>query len=155
MKPIHGTNNKYLRINLSNQTWSSYPINYEDRKNYLGGKGLALKIFHDLLGHKMATLDPLGDDNVLIFAMGTILSSQAPCSARFEVYTKSPLTGLLFGSSCGGPFGEACKTSGWDGVIIEGKSTKPTVLKFGEESVEFIAADNIWGKTKWRNTKIA
>lgn len=145
MKEIIGTSNKYLRINLSSQTWEVYTISRKDRKDYLGGKGLALKIFHDLLKDKLKDLDPLSPDNIVIFAMGTILSTQAPCSARFETYSKSPLTNLLLGSSCGGPFGEACKTAGWDGVIVEGKSEQPVILKFGEDSVEFIPAEGFWG----------
>lgn len=146
MKYIQGTSNRYLRINLTNSSWSVYKISNQDRKDYLGGKGLALKIFHDLQKDKLKDLDPLGVDNILIFAMGTILSSQAPCSARFEVYSKSPLTGLLIGSSCGGPFGEACKTAGWDGVILEGKAENPSLIKFGDTEVEFLSAHEIWGK---------
>jgi len=145
MKTILGTSDKYLRINLNDQSWSVYPISREDRKNYLGGKGLALKIYHDLLHDRLDNINPLGEENLLIFAMGTILSTEAPCSARFEVYSKSPLTNILLGSSCGGPFGEACKTAGWDGIIIEGKSAKPTVLRISSEVVRFEDAGELWG----------
>ena len=145
MKYIKGTSNQYLKINLTRQSWSVYPISIQDRKDYLGGKGLALKIYHDHLNKRLDTIDPLGDENLLIFAMGTILSTEAPCSARFEVYSKSPLTGLLFGSSCGGPFGEACKTAGWDGVILEGKSPTPVIVRFNDRTVEFEPAEKLWG----------
>ncbi len=145
MKSVRGTNDKYLKINLTDQTWSVYKISHDDRRNYLGGKGLALKIYYDHMKDRLSDIDALGEENLLIFAMGTILSSGAPSSARFEVYAKSPLTGLLLGSSCGGPFGEACKTAGWDGVILEGRSEKPVVIKFNDKSVEFIDATDLWG----------
>ena len=145
MKKVNGTNNKYLKINLNDHSWSVYQISDKDREKYLGGKGLALKIYYDHLKEGLSDIDPLGEENILIFAMGTILSTGAPCSARFEVYAKSPLTGLLFGSSCGGPFGEACKTAGWDGVILTGKSPDPVVLKFNHDSVEFVEAGELWG----------
>jgi len=145
MKNILGTNNKFLRINLTDHSWSTYKILTEDRKNFLGGKGLALKIYYDHLKDRLSDIDALGEENLLIFAMGTILSTGAPCSARFEVYSKSPLTGLLLGSSCGGPFGEACKTAGWDGVIMMGRSKQPVVVKFNHQSVEFLDATDLWG----------
>ena len=56
--------------------------------------------------------------------MGTV----APCSGRFAALTKSPLTGIMVASSCGGPFGMAFKTAGWDGLLITGKSSQPTYL---------------------------
>ncbi len=146
MIEVSGTNNRYLKIDLGHQTWSVYDITVEDRKKYLGGKGLAMKIYYDHLKDRLPDIDPLGEENLLIFAMGTILSSGAPCSARFEVYAKSPLTGLLLGSSCGGPFGEACKTAGWDGVIVQGKSAHPVVVKFNHDEVEFLEAASYWGK---------
>lgn len=145
MKNVQGTNNKFLKINLSDQSWSVYEISKEDRKNFLGGKGLALKIYYDHLKDRLADIDALGEENLLIFAMGTILSTGAPCSARFEVYAKSPLTGLLLGSSCGGPFGEACKTAGWDGVIMIGRSERPVVINFNQDSVQFVDATDLWG----------
>ncbi len=136
-----------MKVNLTNQSWSPYIIQDTDRKAYLGGKGLAMKIYYDHLKDHLSDINPLGEENLLIFAMGTILSTGAPCSARFEVYARSPLTGLLLGSSCGGPFGEACKTAGWDGVILEGKSPKPIVLKFTHDKVDFVDAAELWGKT--------
>lgn len=145
MKTILGTSNKYLDINLTNQTWSVHQASLEDLKNFLGGKGLGIKIFYDRLKDKLAEVDPLGPDNLLIFANGVLLTTGAPCSARFEVITKSPLTGYMVASSCGGPFGEACKTAGWDGVMISGRAEKPLVVRFDDQEVLFEDAGELWG----------
>ncbi len=147
MNVISGTSNRYLDINLTDRSWSVYEISREDLKNYLGGKGLAIKIFYDRLRDRLGEVDPLGPDNLLIFSMGVLLTTGAPCSARFEVVTKSPLTGLMVGSSCGGPFGEACKTAGWDGVIISGRSQAPVTVRFDDKEVLFEDAAEIWGST--------
>ena len=147
MKIIKGTSNKYLDINLTDQTWSIYKISTDDLRNYYGGKGLAVKIYHDRYEKKdLKGIDPLGAENILIFSMGLMLTSGAPCSGRFEVLTKSPLTGLLVGSSCGGPFGEACKTSGWDGVIISGIAEKPVNIRIDKDGVSFESAESFWGQ---------
>jgi len=145
MKEILGTSNKYLDIDLTDKSWKVHEATLDDLKNYLGGKGMGIKIFYDRLKDKLREVDPLGADNLLIFANGVLLTTGAPCSARFEVITKSPLTGYMVASSCGGPFGEACKTAGWDGVIISGRAARPTVVRFDDNSVLFEDADELWG----------
>ncbi|MEN6423696.1 MAG: aldehyde ferredoxin oxidoreductase family protein [Smithella sp.] len=145
MKEILGTSNKYLDINLTDKSWKVHQATQDDLKNYLGGKGIGIKIFYDRLKEKLKSVDPLGPDNLLIFANGVLLTTGAPCSARFEVITKSPLTGYMVASSCGGPFGEACKTAGWDGVIISGRAEKPLVVRFDDKEVLFEDAGDLWG----------
>lgn len=145
MKTIMGTSNKYLDINLTDKTWRIHQASQDDLKNFLGGKGLGIKIFYDRLKDRLADVDPLGAENLLIFANGVLLTTGAPCSARFEVITKSPLTGYMVASSCGGPFGEACKTAGWDGVIISGRAEKPLVVRFDDKDVIFEDAGDLWG----------
>jgi aldehyde:ferredoxin oxidoreductase len=145
MKEILGTSNKYLDINLTDKTWKVHEATSDDLEKFLGGKGLGLKIFYDKLKNKLRDVEPLGPDNLLIFANGVLLTTGAPCSARFEVITKSPLTGYMVASSCGGPFGEACKTAGWDGVIISGRAERPTVIRFDDQSVIFEEAGELWG----------
>lgn len=145
MKEIIGTSNKYLDINLSDRSWQVHEATQEDLKNFLGGKGMGIKIFYDRLKDRLDKVDPLGPDNLLIFANGVLLTTGAPCSARFEVITKSPLTGYMVASSCGGPFGEACKTAGWDGIIISGAAKRPTVVRVSDSDVIFEELEGLWG----------
>ena len=146
MKIIKGTANRYLDINLNSQSWSVYHISKNDLKNYMGGKGLALKIFHDRFTKKeLGNINPFGPENLLIFSIGVMLTSGAPCTGRFEVLTKSPLTGLMVGSSSGGYFGEACKTAGWDGIIIQGVSPHLQTLRISADGVVFEKAEDLRG----------
>ncbi|MEZ5012371.1 MAG: aldehyde ferredoxin oxidoreductase N-terminal domain-containing protein [Bacteroidales bacterium] len=69
----------------------------------------------------------------------------APCSGKFSAGTRSPLTGIIATSSCGGPFGMALKTSGWDGMIIRGKAEKPVWLMISSAGVEFNDATSLSG----------
>ena len=147
MQTIKGTSNKYLDINLNDKSWSVYEVSKKDLAAYIGGKGLALKIYHDRFSKKdLGSIDPLGPENLLIFSMGVMLTSGASCTGRFEVLTRSPLTGLMVGSSCGGYFGEACKTAGWDGVIISGQAEAPTILRIDKDGVSFESAQALWGQ---------
>ena len=60
MKEIFGAGNRYLEVDLTSRTWTVYQATYEDLKNYLGGKGLGLKIFYDRLKDRLPQVDPLG-----------------------------------------------------------------------------------------------
>ncbi len=143
MKEIVGASNRILEINLSSKQIKDYEIADSERKMYLGGKGLGLKLLFERL---RPGIDPLGADNYLAFMMGVLMGTGAPCSGRFAAVTKSPLTGIMLASSCGGPFGMAYKTAGYDGLLITGKSTQPVYLEIDAVAVKFQDASHLWGK---------
>lgn len=149
MKVIKGESRAYLDIDLSTQQWRILRPDEAVLNSYLGGKGLGLKFFYDLLGgddgSALDGIDPLGPENMLCFMMGSYMATGAPCSGRFAGVTKSPLTGIMTSSSCGGPFGIACKTAGWDGLLIRGRSDRPRVLLIDEDGVRFEDAGELWG----------
>jgi len=143
MKDISGTSNRVLDINLSSKTANTFLITETDRRMFLGGKGLGLKYLYERL---KPGIDPLGAENILAFMMGVLMGTGAPCSGRFAALTKSPLTGILLSSSCGGPFGMALKTAGYDGLLISGKSGEPVYIHIDSKGAEFRDASVLWGK---------
>ena len=143
MNEIIGTSNKVLEIDLTTRQVTEIQINEEERRLYLGGKGLGLKLLYERL---KPGIDPLGDENIIAFMMGVLMGTGAPCSGRFAAVTKSPLTGIMVSSSCGGPFGMAFKTAGYDGLLISGRSDKPTYLTIDATGVKFEDATHLWGK---------
>ena len=145
METIKGESRRYLFINLTSKTSEPFTADEKDLRDYIGGKGLGLKFIYDRIGAKLAEVDPLGPENILGFMMGTFIGTNAPCSARFAGVTKSPLTGIMVSSSCGGPFGMACKTAGWDGVLVQGKAERPTVVTINEHGATFEDAGELWG----------
>jgi len=139
---VTGSNNRILEINLSTGKTKIIQVSEKDRKMYLGGKGLGLKLLSEKL--KPGT-DALSPDNVLIINTGIYMNSGVPCSARFNAVTKSPLTDIIVSSSCGGPFGMALKTAGYDGLILLGKSDQPSVIEI-KDKVEIKDAGDLCGK---------
>ena len=142
MQDITGTSNRILEVDLSKKSFTVYEVDKEDLRLYLGGKGLALKLLYDRME---PGIDPLGEDNMIAFHTGVLMGTGAPCSGRFAAVTKSPLTGIMTSCSCGGPFGMALKTSGWDGLIVQGKSNTPVYLYVDSKGVEFRDAKKLWG----------
>ena len=77
---------------------------------------------------------------------GILIGTGAPCSGRFEAIAKSPLTGIMTTSSCGGDFGMALKTAGWDGLIVRGKAESPVYLSVNKDGLEIMDASSLWVK---------
>ncbi|WP_455367227.1 aldehyde ferredoxin oxidoreductase family protein, partial [[Eubacterium] cellulosolvens] len=80
----------------------------------------------------------------LIIATGPLTGTSAPCS-RFAVVAKSPATGTIDDSYSGGHFGPELKYSGYDCVIIKGKSEKPIIAIIDNGEVKFEKAESYWG----------
>jgi aldehyde:ferredoxin oxidoreductase len=142
MQKMVGAGNRILEVDLSTKSVEIYEVKPRERKLYLGGKGLGLKLLYDRM---RPGVDPLREDNLIAIMPGVLMGTGAPCSGRFAAVTKSPLTGIMASASCGGPFGMHLKTAGWDGLVIRGKAAAPTYLLVSSEGVAFKDADQVWG----------
>jgi aldehyde:ferredoxin oxidoreductase len=139
---IIGTSNKVLEVDLTSKTWSIYEVSKEERKLYIGAKGLGLKLLFDRM---KPGVDPLSEENMIAVMPGVLMGTNGVCSGRFHAVSKSPLTNIFNTSSCGGPFGMQLKTAGWDGLIIKGRSKTHTILKIDKDGVSFEQGENFWG----------
>jgi len=90
-KEMDGFYNKVLHINMSKRSFVEESIGDDVYQQYLGGKGLGTYL---LMNNTKAGVDPLSEDNVLIFTIGPITDTMVWGSSRFAVFTKSPLTGF-------------------------------------------------------------
>lgn len=134
---------KVLKIDLTSQTVSDYPVSDEDLKLFLGGKILAARILNDFI---KGPLDPLGEENVMVISSGPLNATGCPSSSRFNVSAVSPLTGLLTSSNCGGSFGCTLKRAGIDALVITGKSPSLVYIDVGADGVKFKDAEFLRGK---------
>jgi len=137
---------KILRVNLTEGTCNSEPLNMEWAQAYLGQRGLASKY---LIEEIDAKVDPLSPENKLIFATGPLTGTAASTSGRYSVITKGALTGAIACSNSGGYFGAELKFAGWDMIIFEGKAANPVYLYINDDHAELISADGVWGKSVW------
>jgi len=131
-----------LNIDLSTHKSEIKPVEKSLLENYVGGKGLGFA----LLEKHAPNPDPLGPENPLIFANGPFTGTKVQTSARTCVVMRSPLTGSIHDSHCGGSFGPRLKIAGYDYVFITGKSEKPVYLFITHEGVDIRDATTLWGK---------
>lgn len=112
-------------------------------KKYLGGRGLNSFLLHLLLPKG---INPLSSENVLIVSTGPFTGTSAPSSARFTVSAKSPETGILGDGNCGGFWGPMLRRSGFDVLVIKGKSAQPVYILIEESRAQILKAREIWGQ---------
>lgn len=139
---IGGYMGKVLQIDLNTGKSKSYSLPERMLELYVGNKSLGARLLYDLLP---PMTDPLSEKNVFIVTTAPLTGSGAPSSNRFNITTKSPLTGTIVNSNCGGNFGVFLKRAGYDSLIITGKAARPVYITIDEESVAIVDAAELWG----------
>ncbi len=140
---MKGFFNQLLRVNLSKEKATVEPIPESILRSYLGGKGLGSFL---LLKENQPRIDPLSPQNHLIFTLGPLADTPFFGSSRYAVFTKSPQTGIYSESYSGGRITRPFSRTGYDAVIIEGKSNHPIFLEISDKNVVFHDASDLWGK---------
>ncbi|MEM0047183.1 MAG: aldehyde ferredoxin oxidoreductase family protein, partial [Fervidicoccaceae archaeon] len=123
--------------NIKVESWGE-----EVAKKWLGSRGLGIYL---MLKEVDPKTDPLSPQNKLIIAAGPLTGTSAPTAARYNVITKSPLTGYITFSNSGGYWGAELKRAGYDAVIIENSSETPKYLFIKDEHIELRDASKLWG----------
>jgi len=144
MHEADGYMGKLVRVNLTERNTIQENISLEDKRKYLGGRGLGAKLLFEEL---KPGIHPLSSQNKLLFFTGPITGTPLAGSSRFIAMAKSPLTNIWGEATAGGFWGPELKKAGFDGIIIEGKAEKPTYLWVHDGEIEFKSAEPFWGFT--------
>jgi aldehyde:ferredoxin oxidoreductase len=140
---LHGYAGKVLRIDLAEKKAFAADLEPELAAYFVGGRGFNSKRLYDELASR---IDPLGAENELMFATGPLVGTMFPTACRLNISAKSPLTGILGDSNAGGHFASELKFTGYDQLILEGRSKEPIYLFVNDGGVEFIDASPLLGK---------
>lgn len=130
-----------LRVNLTHKTINEEQLDPREKELYLGGRGLGVKWVYD-----RGPVEPLGPDNLLVFATGPLTGTGTLASGRATAVSKSPLTGTIFYTNVGGTFGVQLKKAGYDAIIIDGASPEPLLLEIQTNQPTLKNAQDLWGK---------
>ncbi|MHB8919236.1 MAG: aldehyde ferredoxin oxidoreductase family protein [Desulfocucumaceae bacterium] len=134
--------NRFLRIDLTGRRVEEFSLDPALFRKFLGGSGLAAYLLEKDLDPQM---DPLDPESPLAVFTGLLSGTPAPSSMRASFCARSLLTGIWAEANVGGKFGLGLKGSGYDGIIITGRSKEPVVLGVSQEGVEFIDGSGLWG----------
>jgi aldehyde:ferredoxin oxidoreductase len=139
---IGGTYGKILHVDLTSGDTRIEEPSDDFYRLLVGGRAV---VSYFLLRDLPRDADPLGPENLLIFAPGVMQGSNFPGAGRHGVGGKSPLTGGLGSSEVGGWWGHEFKRAGYDALVIHGKADAPVYLWIHDGDVEIHAADHLWG----------
>jgi aldehyde:ferredoxin oxidoreductase len=139
---MKGFFNRLLRIDLSKEKTAVEPIPDSVLQSYLGGKGLGS---YFLLKENPAQVDPFSRENHIIFTLGPLADTPFYGSSRYAVFTKSPQTGIYSESYSGGKVTNPFSRTGYDAIILQGKSKHPIFLEISDQEVVFHSASHLWG----------
>jgi len=134
---------KILEVNLTTGETSRSTVDEDIHRKYIGGSGLAAKIFFDRVS---PDVDPLSGDNPLLIMTGPLSGTTVPGGSRFSACAKSPLTNMWGESSCGGGFAAEMRSAGVDGIICSGAADKPVYILIEDDKAELKDAAELWGK---------
>lgn len=138
-----------LYIDLTRGNIRKEPLDAEMARTYIGGAGINNKLAYDLIP---PDVDPLSPQNAIIIGTGPFNGTMIPGSSQTMIIYKSPLNGAFPHSNGGGNFSHLLKSSGYDHVVITGRSDKPVYLKIYDEDVELCDASDLWGKDVFETT---
>ena len=140
---------KILEVDLSSQSLKVKIIDNKIQENFIGGLGIGVKILYDLVG---PDIDSMSKDNIIVIAPGPLSGTTAPTNGRTHILTKSPITGGIGMGNFGGRWGPRFRASGFEVLVIKGKSEFPVYLWINGGNVELRKAMHLWGKDTWETT---
>ncbi|MAG31250.1 MAG: aldehyde ferredoxin oxidoreductase [Deltaproteobacteria bacterium] len=132
-----------LRVDMTAGRISRDPL--PEAWQLLGGRALSARI---LLEECDAACDPLGAENVLVFAGGVLTGTSAPTSGRLSVGAKSPLTGGIKEANAGGDPAQHLAKLGYRAIVVTGQPTDAEArfgLEIDAEGGRIVPGDDLRG----------
>jgi len=140
---LYGYAGNILHVNLTGSEFRKEPLDPELASKFLGGYGINMKLYYDLVPPHVKPLSP---ENALIIGTGLFPGTMVPSSSRTYITYKHPLSGTIGSAPGTGVFSLMLKSAGYDHVVITGKAPKPVYLKISQYDVELFDASGLWGK---------
>lgn len=139
---MFGYAGQMLFVDLDDLSYEIRPLSEDLAKNFVSGAALGAKIIYDEMP---AHTDPFSSDSMLGILSGVLNGNGVLYGGRFTVCSKSPVTGGWNDSNCGGKFGPALKSAGFDAIFVRGIAKEPVYIWIDDGEVEIRDASKYWG----------
>lgn len=113
-------------------------------RQYPGGSALGVYL---IMQEMDPLVDPLSPEAMMVWSVSPLTGFAFSGNSRMNIAAKSPLTGGMGDSQCGGFIPAALKSNGYDAIIFRGKAKDPVYLHINGDNLELRSAKGIWGKT--------
>jgi len=131
---------RVLYVDLTEKrAWVEHRPDLFDR--WVGGTGAAIQLLEEACPEGC---DPLGPDNAIVLAVGPS-TGLFPMASKTVAMFKSPHTGNLGESHCGGRSAVSIRMAGYGAMVVRGASDVPVYLAVHGDEVHFRNASTLWG----------
>lgn len=138
-----GTHGRVLVIDLTHGTREIEEIDESVHKQFLGGYGLGAYL---MWKHFPPGTDASDPEACFAIVSGLLTGTHTPFSGRIQIVGKSPLTNSWADSNSGGSVASHLRRAGFDGLVVKGRATRPTLLVIRDDDVQFEDASDLWGR---------
>ncbi len=138
-----GFHARLLSVDLSTGDIGEQAVPPEWYRTFLGGSGLAARL---LYGELTPQLEPLAPEAPLAFVAGLLAGLPCATACKVCVCGKSPLTGIWNEATAGGLWPAALRATGYDGIVVRGAASQPTVLVVEGRQARLEPAGDLWGQ---------
>jgi aldehyde:ferredoxin oxidoreductase len=132
-----------FHVDLTRGTIEKQTLPDEVYRKYPGGSALAAYL---VLKSIPPGADPLGPENVLALAVSPLTGLAISGQSRMTACARSPLTGAIGDSQCGGFFPAEMRSAGADAIVFTGQAAEPVYLWLHDGAAELRPAGHVWGK---------
>jgi len=140
---MYGWVGTILSVDLTSGRIEKVPLSKELASNYVGGRGINVRILYDQV---KPGIDPLGPENMLIIGSGPLSGTMLP-AGKTNITGVSPMTHIIGDATGGFHFSPEQKFAGYDHIVFSGKAEKPVYLWIDDDKTELRDAKHLWGKT--------
>ena len=137
------SSNKILVVDLKTGKITEDDINDDLVSSRIGGVGVTSSLY-----------ETYKDRDPIILGTGLLTGTLFPASALSIISAKSPRSGHLTHSPFTLKAGMELKYTGFDYVVIVGKSEKPVFLWLHDGIADIEDASELWGKDTWNTTDV-
>jgi aldehyde:ferredoxin oxidoreductase len=126
VKPTRGYTRKILRVDVGTEKIEIHDVDQQMVDLFVGGRGFDLRLMWDEVTPKTTWRDP---ENPICVSSGPLGGTTSFSGSGKSIVTSiSPATGAPVDSNVGGYFGPLLKFSGFDALVVVGKSKEERVV---------------------------
>jgi len=141
-----GYSQKRLDVDLTTGKVTETTLSPEFCRNWIGGYGFGAKVLWDEM---KGGEDPLGPDNVFVFAIGPFPTTILPTSSKYGVFAKSPLTNMFGMAVSSGSVGAQARRAGVNMIVFKGKAPELSYFVVDDEDRYLVPVGDLEGKGCW------
>jgi aldehyde:ferredoxin oxidoreductase len=112
-------------------------------RKYMGGSAMGM---YYILREMPVGTDALAPESVLTLMLSVTTGVPISGQSRLNANARSPVSGAIGDSQCGGFFPAEMKFAGFDGIVIKGRSEKPVYLAILNGEANLHDASHLMGK---------